>query len=52
MQKFLTDSTPELRNPYTGEPMEWDTGARSIYFNGYDEKANNELLSKRIEVRL
>ncbi len=52
MQKFLADSVPDLHNPYTGEAMLWDADARAIYFNGYNEKADDDLLSKRIEVRL
>ena len=52
VEKFLVDTAPEQRNPYTGEAMQWDAGSRAIYFNGYNEKADGDLLSKRIEVRL
>lgn len=52
VEKFLVDTAPEQRNPYTGEAMQWDAGSRVIYFNGYNEKADGDLLSKRIEVRL
>jgi len=52
VEKFLVDTAPEQRNPYTGEAMQWDARSRAIYFNGYNEKADGDLLSKRIEVRL
>jgi len=52
MEKFLAGTTPDLRNPYTGEPMQWDVASRTIYFNGYEEKSDEVLFSKRIEVRL
>jgi hypothetical protein len=58
---FLGRTRPELRNPYTGEPMQWDSQSRALYFNGMsdgmgenemNEKSDDELLGKRIEVRL
>lgn len=52
MEKFLADAAPDLRNPYTNEPMGWDPASRAIYFNGYKEDVDDELLGKRIEVRL
>lgn len=50
--EFLGRTRPELRNPYTGEPMQWDRQSRALYFNGMSEKTDEELLGKRIEVRL
>lgn len=50
MDKYIADSAPALCNPYTGNVMEWDAGMRVIFFNGYNEKAEKEFLSKRIEV--
>lgn len=49
---FLKNAGPNLYNPYTNEPMLWDTEKRSIYFHGMSDKENEELLSKRFEVRL
>ncbi|MBI5612707.1 MAG: hypothetical protein HY942_06555 [Gammaproteobacteria bacterium] len=59
--EFLGRALPELRNPYTGEPMQWDSQNRTLYFNGMsegmgengtNEKSDDELLGKRIELRL
>lgn len=50
--KFLGRVRPELHNPYTGEPMQWDNQNRTLYFNGMNEKTDEELLGKRIELRL
>lgn len=50
--EYLGHTRPELRNPYTGEPMQWDRQSRALYFNGMGEKSDEELLSKHIELRL
>lgn len=50
--EFLGRARPELHNPYTGEPMQWDNQNRTLYFNGMNEKTDEELLGKRIELRL
>lgn len=52
MQMFLAHESPNLRNPYTNEPMLWDADNRTIYFYGISEKRDEELLGKRIGVRL
>jgi len=52
MEKFLTDTASAFRNPYTNEPMDWDPTSRTIYFNGYKEDVDDELLGMRIVVRL
>lgn len=49
---FLKNAGPNLYNPYTNEPMLWDTKKRSIYFHGMSDKENEELLSKRLEIHL
>ena len=51
MPAFLARA-PHLGNPYTNEPMSWDAGTRTIYFNGMGENPADELLSKRIAVHL
>ena len=52
MPAFLASTQPNLRSPYTSDPMLWDTGSRTIYFNGMGEGPGDKLLGKRIEVRL
>lgn len=52
MPAFLARAQPNLRNPYTNEPMFWDSNNRTIYFNGMGEKHDDELLDKRIGVHL
>jgi hypothetical protein len=49
MPGFIARAEPNLRNPYTNDPMLWDAGNRVIYFDGMDD---DKLLRKRIEVRL
>jgi hypothetical protein len=49
MPGFIARAKPNLRNPYTNEPMMWDAGNRAIYFDGMDD---DKPLGKRIEVRL
>ncbi len=50
--EFLRSTPPELRNPYTGDPMSWDATNRTIFLYGMSDNYDEELLSKRIEVRL
>lgn len=52
MPAFLARAQPNLRHPYTNEPMFWDSNNRTIYFNGMGEKHDDELLDKRIGVHL
>lgn len=52
MPAFLARAQPNLRNPYSNDPMSWDAGDRAIYFNGMGENPGDKLLGKRIEVRL
>jgi hypothetical protein len=35
---FLASAGPELRNPFSGEPMRWDPKDRKIYFPDPEEK--------------
>ena len=52
MPAFLAHAQPNFRNPYSNDPMSWDAGSRTIYFNGMGENPGDKLLDKRIEVRL
>lgn len=49
---FLMKTGPNLRNPYTVEPMQWNATKKLIYFHGMGDKENEKLLSKRFEVQL
>lgn len=52
MSMFLARESSTLGNPYTNEPMLWDPDNRTIYFYGVSEKYDDDLLGKRIGVRL
>jgi hypothetical protein len=38
---FLKRAGPQLRNPYTGQAMQWDR-ARGLYFHGYSERITDK----------
>jgi len=41
MPAWLADSPPELRNPYTLQPMQWDAAAGSLAFEGREKQTQN-----------
>ena len=38
---FLKRASPQLRNPYTGQAMQWDR-TRGLYFHGYSERITDK----------
>lgn len=38
---FLKNADPQFRDPYTGEPMQWDK-TRGLYFRGYSDRLTDK----------
>jgi len=41
MPAWLAESPPELRNPYTLQPMQWDAATGSLVFEGHEKQTQN-----------
>lgn len=41
MPVWLADSPPELKNPYTLQPMQWDAATGSLVFEGREKQTQN-----------
>ncbi|MDR2874931.1 MAG: hypothetical protein LBV44_03255 [Methylobacillus sp.] len=41
MPTWLADQPPELRNPYTLQPMDWDAATQSLVFTGAQRNTQN-----------
>jgi hypothetical protein len=51
---YLKESPPALHDPYTNEPMQWDSTRRELWFNGIDRKRKGEGfdLGQRVAVKM
>ncbi|MGP1684092.1 MAG: hypothetical protein ACTS8S_17365 [Giesbergeria sp.] len=52
MAAWLAGSPPELRNPYTGEPMGWDTEQQALVFEGREEQTQNPERSATYRIKV
>lgn len=52
MQAWLAQSPPELRHPYTLQPMQWDAASSSLIFEGRENQNQNPDKSPIYRIRL
>lgn len=52
MPAWLTQSTQELHNPYTQQPMQWDAASNSLVFEGREKQNQNPDQSPIYRIRL
>jgi hypothetical protein len=52
MPAWLTQSTQELHNPYTLQPMQWDAATNSLVFEGRERQNQNPDQSSIYRIRL
>ena len=52
MPAWLEKSPPELRNPYTLQPMQWDAATSSLVYEGKERQPQNPDSSSTYRIRL
>lgn len=52
MPAWLAHSPPELRDPYTGQPMGWDAEGKALVFEGREPQSQNPERSATYRVRV
>lgn len=50
--QWLETSTPELRNPYTEQPMQWDASTQSLVFEGREQQSQHADRSSTYRIHL
>ncbi|MEG0919970.1 MAG: hypothetical protein RSD57_04670 [Comamonas sp.] len=52
MPAWLETTPQDLRNPYTLQPMQWDTASSSLIFEGKEKQSQNTNRSSSCRIRL